>query len=80
MKRSVLPGFPSFYLVVSASLSAFSFISRFRIDRQGFLVENKLQQLLAPLQASEQRMIRLDAIFKVTVRNIMSAHTAGAWY
>ncbi len=36
-------------------------------NMQGFLVEDKLQQLLAPLDPAEQRMIRIDAIFKVSV-------------
>lgn len=33
-------------------------------DEAGFLVEDKLTALLAPLQPDEQRMVRLDAIFK----------------
>jgi hypothetical protein len=34
-------------------------------EESGFLVDDKLDQLLTPLSKQEQRLIRLDAVFKV---------------
>ena len=34
-------------------------------QESGFLVDDKLDQLLAPLSEQEQSLIRLDAVFKV---------------
>ena len=41
------------------------------VPLQGFLIESKLNQLLAPLERDERCLMRLDAIF--TVRMLDSA-------
>ena len=37
---------------------------------QGFLVEAKLNKLLAPLEKDERYLMKLDAIFAVSLLNI----------
>jgi dynein regulatry complex protein 1 len=37
----------------------------FKLKRKGFLLEQKLVNLLEPLEKNEQSMVKLDALFKI---------------
>ena len=49
------------------SLGAVKTILEVLCDEGGFLVEEKLNKLLQPLENDERSLIKLDAIFKVSV-------------
>ena len=44
---------------------------------QGFLIESKLLSLLLPLEKNESYLLRLDAIFSVSLAGL-SGHGVGA--
>jgi len=53
------------YIIICAHLCGFC---------QGFLIENKLLTLLAPLQRCEQTVMKLDAIFMVINTTFVCFH------
>lgn len=46
-------------------------------DFQGFLIEDKLNKLLSPLEKDEQNLMKLDAIFFVSFQFLCLKHSSG---